>query len=355
MFNDNVHGHMFQPRAHDNIRIWHNRPHTQRSGATNQSALNMPLPRCNASAPDVAPKASMRQRLCAKPEVRAALSAASVPVLWSRDLVRSQKRFMNEKPFAASKFEPFIEQLPRNSLMSSAWPDGCEMCDTCAVVGASGSLRKFEHGAQIDGHSLVLRPNWIINKGFEKNVGTRTSINVFFGVEGMMKHFERHQRSVPEERRAIGLITSNSHLSVSSFFRYLIRVHKSTALNKTATAAETLVTPSRVFLITDSIYHKALAEICRATGEGCMWQRTSGTMRPSTGFISVIIALQICRNVSLFGLTDDPRQPFHYYGEPKATCTKAIPTKNDEPLHWFEKEHEIYARWHREGRLTVYS
>ena len=53
--------------------------------------------------------------------------------------------------------------------------------------------------------------------------------------------------------------------------------------------------------------------------------------------------------------TDDPRQPFHYYGEPKATCTKAIPTKNDEPLHWFEKEHEIYARWHREGRLTVYS
>ena len=56
-----------------------------------------------------------------------------------------------------------------------------------------------------------------------------------------------------------------------------------------------------------------------------MWQRKSGTMRPSTGFISVIIALQICRNVSLFGLTDDPCQPFHYYGEPKATCTKAIP------------------------------
>ena len=74
-------------------------------------------------------------------------------------------------------------------------------------------------------------------------------------------------------------------------------------------------------------------------------------MRPSTGFICD----QICRNVSLFGLTDDPRQPFHYYGEPKATCTKAIPTKNDEPLHWFEKEHEIYARWHRAGRLTVYS
>ena len=125
--------------------------------------------------------------------------------------------------------------------MSSAWPDGCEMCDTCAVVGAGGSLRKFEHGAQIDGHSLVLRPNWIITKGYENKVGTRTSINLFFGVEGMMEQFEKHQRSLPEERRAIGLITSNSDRSVASFFRYMHRVRKSTVLNKTATAAETLV------------------------------------------------------------------------------------------------------------------
>ena len=72
-------------------------------------------------------------------------------------------------------------------------------------------------------------------------MGTRTSINLlFFGVEGM-EQFEKHQRSLPEERRAIGLITSNSDRSVASFFRYMHRVHKSTVLNKTATAAETLV------------------------------------------------------------------------------------------------------------------
>ena len=109
-------------------------------------------------------------------------------------------------------------------------------------------------------------------------------------------------------------------------------------------------------------------------------------MRPSTGFFSVILALQLCRRVSshlssggplthpcarmhptrlshmhasaqvsLFGLTSDPCRPFHYYGTPKTECTSAIPPANDESVHWFEKEHEIYANLHRRGRLTIYS
>jgi hypothetical protein len=59
--------------------------------------------------------------------------------------------------------------------------------------------------------------------------------------------------------------------------------------------------------------------------------------------------------VSLFGLTDDPCRPFHYYGPPKPQCTAAIPAENDEPLHWFAREHAIYRRWQREGLLQIYS
>ena len=47
----------------------------------------------------------------------------------------------------------------------------------------------------------------------------------------------------------------------------------------------------------------------------------------------------------------EPR-PFHYYGPKKAACTLAVPKENDEHVHWFEKEHEIYARWQQEGRLA---
>ena len=78
-------------------------------------------------------------------------------------------------------------------------------------------------------------------------------------------------------------------------------------------------------------------------------------MRPSTGFFAVVLALQMCRKVSLFGLTTDPCRPFHYYGAPKPECTHAIPPENDESVHWFEKEHAIYADLEAAGKLTIYS
>ena len=88
---------------------------------------------------------------------------------------------------------------------------------------------------------------------------------------------------------------------------------------------------------------------------GCEWARRSGTMRPSTGFITVVVARQLCRHVSLFGLTSDPCRPFHYYGPSKPRCTAAIPAANDEHVHWFEREHEIYAEWQRRGVVSLHS
>jgi hypothetical protein len=78
-------------------------------------------------------------------------------------------------------------------------------------------------------------------------------------------------------------------------------------------------------------------------------------MRPSTGFFSVVVAMQLCGNVSLFGFQSDHCQPFHYYGPPKKECTAAIPKVNDETVHWFEREHAIYRSWAEKGMVTVYS
>ena len=72
--------------------------------------------------------------------------------------------FRNENPFETSKFRTFIPQLPPTSNMSSLMGGfgssrlTCSQCDTCAVVGASGSLLAWQHGALIDAHQVVLRP-----------------------------------------------------------------------------------------------------------------------------------------------------------------------------------------------------
>ena len=69
----------------------------------------------------------------------------------------------------------------------------------------------------------------------------------------------------------------------------------------------------------------------------------------------------MCANVSLYGFTSDACLPFHYYGPRPTSCAvgkphkMAVPKQNDEPVHWFDKEHELYATWQKKGWLRVYS
>ena len=318
-----------------------------------QGPMQPPCP-ANTLPTRIKQKAAARQRLCAQPGVREASMGHPIPLVWSRELVNERKVFRNEVPFETHKFRVFSSQLPETANMSAIMGGfyrrgafGCSQCDTCAVVGASGSLLAYRHGALIDAHQVVLRPNWLVTKGYEELVGTRTDLNLFFGVEGMIDQFHRAQQKLPPAQRALGLVTPASDRSVASFFRHMARMHK----NRT----RGVLRANGVFLLSDDVYHRALGTLCAATDGGCTWQKATSKMRPSTGFFSVILALQMCRKVSLFGLTTDPCRPFHYYGAAKAECTHAIPKENDESIHWFEKEHAIYSDLERKGALTVYS
>merc|ERR1712216_264577 len=103
-------------------------------------------------------------------------------------------------------------------------------------------------------------------------------------------------------------------------------------------------------LLNDAVYLKALRHLCADTKQGVEWRAPSAVMRPSSGFIAVVFALQACRNVSLFGFTGAPPcAPHHYYDPPPPACSATIPPRYDHPFHWFEKEHAIYADWERHG------
>uniref|UniRef100_A0A4W6EG72 ST3 beta-galactoside alpha-2,3-sialyltransferase 2 n=1 Tax=Lates calcarifer TaxID=8187 RepID=A0A4W6EG72_LATCA len=49
------------------------------------------------------------------------------------------------------------------------------LCRSCAVVGNSGNLRRSGHGSLIDSHTFVIRMNKAVTRGFEKDVGNRTT------------------------------------------------------------------------------------------------------------------------------------------------------------------------------------
>ena len=304
-------------------------------------------------------RARSRRATCRSPDLSAARVAAT-PILWSQAAVQSQTKFVNENPFdARPAFARYLAQLPETGSFSGSkmvrrhWNGACDKpaCASCAVVGASGTLLKRKDGEFIDSHSVVLRPNWLKIKGYERHTGQRTTLNIIFALENMVDQFIRAQRKLPRVRRAIGLVTPSSKRSLNSHFRYLGRIKT----NTTHGLHKPLHDDAPLFLLSDSMWMLATNLLCDATGGGCEWPSRSSTMRPSSGFYAVLVALQACANVSLFGLTSDPCQPFHYYGPEKTTCTLAVPKENDEHVHWFEKEHELYAQWAQQGRLRVFS
>eukprot|EP00965_Chrysotila_dentata_P100770 3329032-Pleurochrysis_carterae.AAC.1 len=77
-------------------------------------------------------------------------------------------------------------------------------------------------------------------------------------------------------------------------------------------------------------------------------------MRPSTGFVTVLLARSMCSKVSLFGMGDPGEcKGFHYYEKQKKTCN--VTSNKDEPFHWFEMEHALYRTWQREGHINLFS
>jgi hypothetical protein len=191
-------------------------------------------------------------------------------------------------------------------------------------------------------------------QGYTQHVGTRTTLNVIFALENMLDQFVRSQRKLPAGRRAIGLATPSSKRALNSYFRYLgrLKTNASHALHRPRPDDAPLL------LLADDLWLQATNHLCAATNMGCSWYAgtsRSSTMRPSSGFYAVLVALQLCSSVSLFGLTSDPCAPFHYYGPKKHGCTLAVPKENDEHVHWLEKEHEISARWQQQGLLRIYS
>ncbi|KAM9838387.1 CMP-N-acetylneuraminate-beta-galactosamide-alpha-2,3-sialyltransferase 1-like isoform 2-T2 [Aulostomus maculatus] len=53
-------------------------------------------------------------------------------------------------------------------------------CQSCAVVGNSGNLKGSRHGPLIDYHDIVIRMNHGHTKGYEEDVGTKTTHHVMY-------------------------------------------------------------------------------------------------------------------------------------------------------------------------------
>uniref|UniRef100_A0A3P8RDR1 alpha-N-acetylgalactosaminide alpha-2,6-sialyltransferase n=1 Tax=Astatotilapia calliptera TaxID=8154 RepID=A0A3P8RDR1_ASTCA len=83
--------------------------------------------------------------------------------------------FMNYKYDDVMDSVKLIPKPKEPLLLPKPGGDGCVRC---AVVGTGGILNGSKKGVEIDGHDYVFRMNGAITKGYEEDVGNKTSVYV---------------------------------------------------------------------------------------------------------------------------------------------------------------------------------
>ncbi|KAI8501733.1 alpha-N-acetylgalactosaminide alpha-2,6-sialyltransferase [Branchiostoma belcheri] len=159
-------------------------------------------------------------------------------------------------------------------------------CITCAVVGNGGMLNGSRMGMEIDKHNYVFRVNEAYTKGYEEDVGSRTTHYVFF---------DRSLRYMKPE-----------DYPVSPNITYIyVPCRKEDFSNLTAIGkrvGEFKVPPEHVRII-----HPDFMRYIHF-----VWMRVK-SFRPTTGAVMAMTALHACDKLSLYGLGYNNKYSNHYF------------------------------------------
>uniref|UniRef100_A0A8D0D4K3 CMP-N-acetylneuraminate-beta-galactosamide- alpha-2,3-sialyltransferase 1-like n=1 Tax=Sander lucioperca TaxID=283035 RepID=A0A8D0D4K3_SANLU len=166
----------------------------------------------------------------------------------------------------------FLTVPPSPDVLESS-PDRCR---TCAVVGNSGNLRRSHYGPLIDFHDVIIRVNAGQIKGYEADVGTRTTHRVMYPESSMD-------------------LDNTTHLVLAPFKTAVWIYPKSTGPNS----------DSQQVMVLNPAFMRYVHD---------MWLEKKGYY-PSTGFLALILALHMCDEVSVFGYGADSDGNWSHYWE----------------------------------------
>ena len=166
---------------------------------------------------------------------------------------------------------------------------------TCAVVSNSGDLMNYEYGELIDSHDVVIRCNWSLIDGYEKNVGTRTDIRV------ICIHLAR-------------LIYDFESVSKDSHYRKCFPIWSKLKIDELICDNEVIILQPNANSHKSSIQSKlngnevyALSDI----SDGSIFDYQGTHL--STGIISILAASEMFESVSCFCFDFFQKEQKHYF------------------------------------------
>lgn len=225
-------------------------------------------------------------------------------------------------------------------------------CIRCAVVGNGGILNGSRKGTEIDGHHYVFRTNGAIFKGFEADVGTRTTHYTFSTntMKNSIGHYRRLGYEGPPQSKETRYVFLPDH---DRDYLLMKAVATHTPVDR---GPEKSNSPPKYFGDEASVeqlkmYHPDFIRYLRNRFllSPTMKTRYKDIYRPSTGSVMLLAALHTCDQVSAYGFMTPNYIDFsdHYYDK---TYQKVVFYVN----HDFRLEMALWQKLHKAGVLQLY-
>lgn len=220
-------------------------------------------------------------------------------------------------------------------------------CAGCAVVSSLGQVLGSGCGREIDGHECVIRMNAAPARGFEADVGNRTTVRVVShsSVRRLLHHEAFFFQQEANTRYVVwGPEQNMRHDGKGRVFNMIAKMAlKYPGAHIYAVSREKMMQCDRIFQ--------------NETGKNRM---KSGAFL-STGFFTMIFALDVCDSVNVYGMIDGSycglanysSVPYHYY-EPYRLDECGMYKVHERARrggHRFITEKQIYRRWASQGKL----
>ncbi|CAL8384435.1 alpha-N-acetyl-neuraminyl-2,3-beta-galactosyl-1,3-N-acetyl-galactosaminide alpha-2,6-sialyltransferase [Gadus morhua] len=221
-------------------------------------------------------------------------------------------------------------------------------CSVCALVSSSGQMLGAGVGEEIDRAACVFRMNTAPTRGYEKDVGNRTTVRV-------VSH-----TSVPLLLREQNQLLRSSMGTTYVFWgpeRHMRQDGKGRVFNallKTAREHQGL----GIYTLTKERIQYCDQVFENETGKNRM--KTGSFL--STGFFTMILAMDVCESILVYGMVDknycsrtnNSVVPYHYF-ERRHVAECRMYRYHEHARrggHRFITEKAIYAQWARRHRIT---
>ncbi|XP_035677428.1 alpha-2,8-sialyltransferase 8B-like isoform X1 [Branchiostoma floridae] len=211
--------------------------------------------------------------------------------------------------------------------------------NTCAVVGNSGVLLGSRCGAEIDSKDYVIRIDIPVVRGYEKDVGRRTSMTVL-------------NLSTPKRLQSSARLKNRTQDVYESRLRNI----GGTALVMDKKSRRRMMSLAKKYHLPFSLYtvKGSLRRGINPLASKLAKRKMVGN--PTTGLVTVLMMTTFCDHPYLYGFFPFQKDaknrpiPYHYY---PGDYIKPI-KQNDGGHHHMKREYDFFRKLHKQGVLKMH-